>query len=60
MRLAQPFPSTEACIRTADNDGPATTNGDHNHPGTGAPDPPFCSPVSQRWSVAAAVQIMAF
>jgi hypothetical protein len=27
MRLAQPFPSTEPCIRTADNDGPATTNG---------------------------------
>src|SRR5258708_19543590 len=33
MRLAQPFPSTEPCIRTADNDGPATTNGDRNHPG---------------------------
>src|SRR5260370_31713476 len=33
MRLAQPFPSTEPCIRPADTDGPANTNGDRNHPG---------------------------
>ena len=35
-----PFLSTEPCIRTADNDGPATTNGDAIA-GHGALDPPI-------------------